>query len=61
VVTEPETRTLTNFRDGARNLHFLHVNKAVRGRTCRACHEVHASKQPRQSGTASPTAPRAGS
>jgi predicted CXXCH cytochrome family protein len=47
VVSEPETRTLTNFRDGARNLHFVHVNKADRGRTCRACHEVHASKQPR--------------
>jgi predicted CXXCH cytochrome family protein len=47
VVTEAETRTLTNFRDGARNLHFLHVNKPDRGRTCRACHEVHASKQAR--------------
>jgi hypothetical protein len=23
------------------------VNKTDRGRTCRACHEVHASKQPR--------------
>ena len=46
VVSEPETRTLTNFRDGSRNLHFLHVNKADRGRTCRACHEVHASRQP---------------
>jgi predicted CXXCH cytochrome family protein len=46
VVSEPETRTLTNFRDGSRNLHFLHVNKADRGRACRACHEVHASRQP---------------
>ncbi|HET9599755.1 MAG TPA: cytochrome c3 family protein [Anaeromyxobacteraceae bacterium] len=45
VVSEPETTTLTNFRDGSRNLHFVHVNKADRGRTCRACHEVHASKQ----------------
>jgi len=45
VVSEPETRTLTNFRDGTRNLHFVHVNKADRGRTCRACHEVHASRQ----------------
>jgi predicted CXXCH cytochrome family protein len=40
--------TITGFRDGPRNLHFLHVNKAERGRTCRACHEVHASKQPFQ-------------
>jgi predicted CXXCH cytochrome family protein len=40
------TRTLTGFRDGDRNLHFLHVNKAKRGRTCRACHELHASTNP---------------
>ncbi len=44
MVTEAETTTLTNFRDGSRNLHFLHVNKAERGRTCRACHEVHAAE-----------------
>ncbi len=43
VVSEPETE-LTSFRDGSRNLHFLHVNRE-RGRTCRACHEVHASQQ----------------
>ena len=48
VVSEPETTTLTNFRDGSRNLHYLHVNKADRGRTCRACHEVHAAQQDHQ-------------
>jgi predicted CXXCH cytochrome family protein len=46
VVSEPETTNLTNFRDGSRNLHYVHVNKLERGRTCRACHEVHASKKP---------------
>lgn len=40
-----ETTSLTGFRDGERNLHFVHVNKEKRGRTCRACHEVHASPQ----------------
>jgi predicted CXXCH cytochrome family protein len=45
VVNVPETRTLTNFRDGTRNLHYVHVRKGARGRTCRACHEVHASNQ----------------
>lgn len=35
------TSTRTNFRDGNRNLHFVHVN-LEKGRTCRACHEVHA-------------------
>jgi hypothetical protein len=42
---EERTTALTNFRDGDWNLHFLHVNKEVKGRTCRACHEIHASKQ----------------
>lgn len=36
---------LTDFRNGNQNLHFLHVNKEVRGRTCRACHQTHASNQ----------------
>ncbi|MBI4601280.1 MAG: NapC/NirT family cytochrome c [Planctomycetes bacterium] len=39
--------TLTGFRDGDRNLHFVHVNKPVKGRTCRACHVTHASEGPR--------------
>jgi predicted CXXCH cytochrome family protein len=46
IVKEKETTTLTRFRDGSRNLHFLHVNNPERGRTCRACHEVHAAQQP---------------
>lgn len=45
MVTAAETTTATRFRDGSRNLHFLHVNNPTRGRTCRACHEVHAAKQ----------------
>ena len=36
---------VTQFRDGDRNLHFVHVNRE-KGRTCRACHEVHASRRP---------------
>ena len=39
------TTTLTDFRNGKRNLHYLHVNKARKGRSCKACHEVHASNQ----------------
>lgn len=45
MVTAEQTTVDTRFRDGSRNLHFLHVNKPDRGRTCRACHEVHAAKQ----------------
>lgn len=40
-----KTTTLTGFRDGDRNLHFVHLQQGGRGRTCRACHEVHASSQ----------------
>ena len=45
VFEEPRTETLTLFRNGDKNLHYIHVSKMERGRTCRACHEVHAAKQ----------------
>jgi predicted CXXCH cytochrome family protein len=45
-VTEQFTTTMTGFRDGDRNLHYVHVNREHRGRTCRSCHEVHAGRQP---------------
>ncbi len=45
VVAVERTTTLTGFRDGDRNLHYVHVHKEDRGRTCRACHEVHAAPQ----------------
>lgn len=40
-----QTSTLTSFRNGTTNLHYMHLQQAGRGRTCRACHEVHAGKQ----------------
>lgn len=45
LATDEKTETMTDFRDGDRNLHFVHVNKAVKGRSCKACHQVHASDQ----------------
>jgi len=44
LATAPQTTTLTGFRNGDRNLHFLHVNQEAKGRTCRACHEIHAGE-----------------
>jgi predicted CXXCH cytochrome family protein len=41
-----ETSTLTGFRNGEVNLHFKHVNKDYKGRTCKACHNIHASNNP---------------
>ncbi len=46
MVERERTETATGFRNGTTNLHFLHVNKVKKGRTCRACHEPHASNAP---------------
>jgi len=46
LVLEPRTTALTGFRNGDLNLHYAHVNRDTKGRTCRACHETHASEQP---------------
>ena len=45
VLTE-KTSGLTNFRDGETNLHYLHVNRDEKGRSCKTCHDVHASNLP---------------
>ncbi|MFC1781938.1 hypothetical protein ACFLZ8_06730, partial [Planctomycetota bacterium] len=45
LVQTSTTEDLTDFRNGNQNMHFLHVNKESRGRTCRACHQTHASNQ----------------
>jgi len=46
IVQNATTAELTNFRNGYINLHFKHVRKD-KGRTCRACHETHASNFPK--------------
>lgn len=47
LVLDAQTETLTGFRNGDVNLHYKHVNKPEKGRTCRACHETHASNKPK--------------
>jgi len=37
----------TNFRDGQKNLHFVHVNRRNRGRSCKLCHVIHSGRQPK--------------
>ncbi|GEM_PF-612997 len=44
LVLQPGPTAPTGFTDGKKNLHWLHVDQ-TKGRTCRACHEVHASRQ----------------
>jgi len=41
------TDKATNFRNGDRNLHAVHVNKSGKGRSCKICHNPHASAQDR--------------
>ncbi len=40
------TTDATGFRNGTQNLHYVHVHRE-KGRTCRACHQIHAGDQPR--------------
>ncbi len=39
----PDTTVFTQFRNGKNNLHYVHVANKRKGRTCRVCHEPHAS------------------
>ena len=41
------TDVQTGFRNGIFNLHFTHVNKDDKGRSCKTCHDPHAAGQPR--------------
>jgi predicted CXXCH cytochrome family protein len=40
-----ETEWGTAFRNGKRNLHWLHMN-GNKGRNCRMCHNIHGSSRP---------------
>jgi predicted CXXCH cytochrome family protein len=44
ICKDEKTLDLTNFRNASTNLHYLHVNRK-KGRSCKACHEVHAGDQ----------------
>lgn len=42
-----KTTATTQFRNGDRNLHFVHVNDDKKGRSCRVCHDAHAANRDR--------------
>ena len=46
LAADAQSDQATEFRNGSRNLHYLHVNKTPKGRTYRACHAWHVSKNP---------------
>ncbi len=43
----PTTSYATNFRDGEKNLHYLHVNRQDKGRNCKSCHVIHGGDMPK--------------
>ncbi|UFS71066.1 cytochrome c3 family protein [Geomonas sp. RF6] len=43
MLSYPDTTIYTKFRNGNRNLHYVHVSNVRKGRTCRVCHAAHAS------------------
>jgi predicted CXXCH cytochrome family protein len=42
LVLDQKTTGATGFRNGDMNLHFVHVNRDKKGRSCRVCHDAHA-------------------
>lgn len=45
LVLQASTANATNFRNGDQNLHFVHVNKDQKGRSCKVCHDAHAASR----------------
>ncbi len=47
LLEDAEPDEYTHFRNGERNLDYLHANKESKGRSCRICHLPHGSDQHR--------------
>lgn len=47
LLRNPTTGYATQFRDGERNLHYIHVNRKEKGRNCKSCHVIHAGETPK--------------
>ncbi|MBN1348245.1 hypothetical protein JXJ21_02450 [candidate division KSB1 bacterium] len=45
LMEQAESATATQFRDGKRNLHYVHIARE-KARNCTTCHETHGSKYP---------------
>lgn len=54
LVLSERTTSLTDFRDGDRNLHYLHTHKDDKGRSCKTCHAIHGSDLERHLATEVP-------
>ena len=47
MVRFPDTSFATGFRDGDKNLHYVHVNRKEKGRSCKTCHSPHGGTLPK--------------
>ena len=47
LLRNPTTTYATGFRDGNKNLHYIHVNRKDRGKSCKACHVIHGGENPK--------------
>lgn len=45
LVESGTTETATQFRNGTKNMHYLHLHAAKHAVSCNECHEVHSSNQ----------------
>jgi predicted CXXCH cytochrome family protein len=45
LMLEAQSKEATNFRNGATNLHYIHVNRE-KARNCTTCHDIHGSDYP---------------
>ncbi len=46
LLEHPDTSYATNFRNGEKNLHYVHVNNKQKARSCKLCHAFHGSPNP---------------
>lgn len=47
MVQYADTSFATNFRDGDKNLHYVHVHNTQKARSCILCHSLHGSDNPK--------------
>ncbi len=45
LAVEASTSSATGFRNGDQNLHFVHVTRDKKGRSCKVCHDAHAASR----------------
>ncbi|MCA9294532.1 MAG: hypothetical protein KDA20_12035 [Phycisphaerales bacterium] len=53
-----KTESATQFRNGSDNLHYIHVSKDEKGRSCKVCHDAHAASRDKHIRNSVPFGPK---